>query len=67
MIGLGDLLVFVAVVLIVALFLRVVYTFISADEQGQEPAATPCQQEHETRRKPPVESERITESQSVSK
>ena len=67
MISLGDLLVFVAVVVVVALFLRVVYTFISADEQGQEPAATRRQQEHETRRKVSEESERITETQSVSK
>jgi hypothetical protein len=69
MISLGDLLVFVAVLVIVAVFLRVVYTFVSAGEQERRSEETRRQHPQGTRATASGsrESERITESQSVSK
>ncbi len=68
MISLGDLIVFVAVLVIVAAFLKVVHTFVSASGPGPESSAThPAQQSEKHAEAARMRNaEKITESQSVS-
>lgn len=69
MISLGDLLVSVAVLVILAVFLKVLHSFISGGAPRDMPAEVHRQQHQETHAKasPPRESWKITASQSVSK
>jgi len=69
MISLGDLLVFVAVLAIVALFLRVAYTFVRTSEEESRPEAPRPQHRPDTRTKAAAgrKSETITASRSVSR
>ena len=68
MISLGDLLVFVAVLVIVAVFLKILHSFIGGAPR-ELPAEVHRQPHPETPAKvsPPKESGKITASQSVSR
>jgi hypothetical protein len=69
MISPGDLLVFIAVVIIVAVFLKIVHLFITGGKQGAKSAEDDPQQKHETRAEAAEQagSPKVTGSQSVSK
>jgi hypothetical protein len=69
MINPGDLLVFVAVLVIVAAFLRVAHWFISGGGHADKEAAAMQREPLETRARPPeaADSDKITASQSASK